>query len=111
MRAYQVDFFSCVSGRRRWADERRGPGRTKEDRRREQLERKTQGRHVQPVVLAEGISERRRRGHATGTVSDMAAASESGVDGLQAVPSAGGQSCSSEGPETARYRGQWLRNV
>ena len=82
MRAYQVDFFSWVSGRRRWADERRGPGRTKEDRRREQLERETQGRLVQPVVLAEELSERRRRGHATGPVNDMAAASESGVDGL-----------------------------
>ena len=38
MTAYQVDFFSWVSGRRKWGDERRGPGRTK-DRRREQLER------------------------------------------------------------------------
>ena len=82
MRAFQVDFYSWVSGRRRWADERRGPGRTKEDRRREQLERETQGRHVQPVVLAEELSERRRREHATGTVSLMAAASESEVDGL-----------------------------
>ena len=54
MRAYQVDFFSWVSGRRGWADERRGPGRTKEDRRREQLERGNQGRHVQPAVLAIG---------------------------------------------------------
>ena len=55
------------------------PRRLLEDRRREQLERKTQGRHVQPVVLAEELSERRRRTHATGMVSDMEAASESGV--------------------------------
>ena len=73
------DFFSWVSGRRKWGVERRGPGRTKEDRRREQLERETQGRHVKPVVLAEELSERRRQAHATGTVSDMEAASESGV--------------------------------
>ena len=33
-------------GRRKWGVERRGPGRTKEDRRHEQLERETQGRHV-----------------------------------------------------------------
>ena len=35
MRAFQLDFSSWVSGRRRWADERRGPGRTREDRRRD----------------------------------------------------------------------------
>ena len=81
MRAFQVDFSSWVSGRRRWADERRGPGRTKEDRWREQRERETQGRHVQPVVLAEDLSERRRQGLATGTVTDMAAASVTDVDG------------------------------
>ena len=82
MRAYQVDFSSWVSGRRKWGVERRGPGRTKEDRRREQLERETQGRHVQPVVLAEELSARRRRVHATGTVSVMEAASEMGEDVL-----------------------------
>ena len=82
MRAYKVDFLSWVSGRRKWGVERRGPGKTKEDRRREQLERETQGRHVEPVVLAEELSARRRRAHATGTVSDMEAASESGVDVL-----------------------------
>ena len=82
MRAYQVDFFSWVSGRRKWGVERRGPGRTKEDRRREQLERETQGRHVQPVSLAEELSARRRRVHATGTVSDIVAASELGEDVL-----------------------------
>ena len=85
MRAYQVDFSSWVSGRRKWGVERRGPDRTKEDRRRKQLERETQGRHVQPVVLAEELSERRGRAHATGPVSDMEAASESGVG----VPSQG----------------------
>ena len=46
MRAHKVDFSWWVSGRRKWGVERRGPGRTKEDRRREQLERETQGRHV-----------------------------------------------------------------
>ena len=34
------------------------------------------------MVLAEELSARRRRGHATGTVSNMEAASESGVDVL-----------------------------
>ena len=97
MRAYQVDFYSWVSERRKWGVERRGPGSTKEDRRREQLERETQGRHVQPVILAEELSERRGRAHATGPVSDMEAASESGV-----VPSAGRQSCYSAGPGTDR---------
>ena len=67
MRAYQVD-FSWVSGRRKWGVERRDPGRTKEHRR---LGRETQGRHVQPVVLAEELSERKGRAHATGPVSDM----------------------------------------
>ena len=65
MRAHQVDFSSWVSGRRKWGVERRGPGRTKEDRQRDQLEREKLGRHVQPVVLAEELAERRRRAHAT----------------------------------------------
>ena len=82
MRAYQVDFSSWVSGRRKWGIERRGPGRTKADRWREQLERETQGRHVQPVVLAEDLSAGRRRVHATGQVSDIEAASELGEDVL-----------------------------
>ena len=82
MRAYQVDFSSWVSGRQKWGIERRGPGRAKADRRREQLERETQGRHVQPVVLAEELSARRRRVHATGQVSDIEASSELGEDVL-----------------------------
>ena len=77
--AHKIDLYSWLPGRRRWGDACRCPGRTQEDRRREQLARAAQGRHVQPVVLAEELAERRRRGHATGTVSDMAAESESEV--------------------------------
>ena len=80
MRAHQVDFSSWVSGRRKWGIERRGPGRTKEDRQRDQLERETQGRHVQPVVLAEELAERRRRAHATDPVTDREAGREDGED-------------------------------
>ena len=76
MRAHQVDFSSWVSGRRKWGIERRGPGRTQEDRQRDQLERETQGRHVQPVVLAEELADRRRRAHATGPVTDREAERE-----------------------------------
>ena len=75
MRAHRVDFSSWVSGRRKWGVERRGPGRTKENRRREQQEKETQGRHVQPVVLAEELAEQARREHAMailGTLEDTA---------------------------------------
>ena len=73
MKAHQVDFSSWVSGRRKWGVERRGPGRTIEDRQRDQLEREKLGRHVQPVVLAEELAERRRRAHATATGIDRGA--------------------------------------
>ena len=59
-RAYKTS-TSWVSGRRKWGVERRGPGRSKEDRRREQVEREAQGRTVQPV--AEERSE-----HVAGTI-------------------------------------------
>ena len=38
-KAHMIDLYSWLPGRRRWGDARRGPGRTQDDRRREQLVR------------------------------------------------------------------------
>ena len=61
-KAHIIDLYSWLPGRRGWGDARRGPGRTQEDRRREQLVRAAQGRTVQPVITAEEIAVGRREG-------------------------------------------------
>ena len=68
---------SRLLGRRRWGDERRGPGRSKEDMRRE-LDRETQDRTVQPVVSAEELADRRHRKHTMAAVGHLRDAIEQG---------------------------------
>lgn len=77
-----------------WDVERRGPGRSREDRRRGQLEREAQGRTVKPVVLADELAARRHREHAMAAVGGMKVAAEPGsvVPGQGTTTSAGGRS-------------------
>ena len=57
-RAHIIDLYSWLPRCRRWGDARRGPGRTQDDRRREQLVREAQGRTVQPVIPAKKLAAR-----------------------------------------------------
>ena len=57
MRAPMIDVLAWLQDRRKWGDEHRGLGRTKEVKRTVQREREAQGRAAQPVVSAEALAD------------------------------------------------------